>query len=404
MGNKLIYFTLPALLLLSACDLENFISPDYEAKVFNVSFPSGTFTAATQEFSVAVECDIRWAAGFTSGKWASITNASEEGIVSSPLMIHLSSNRSNESRTDTLVVTAGSVVKAFPIVQEAITSIISSKEVELKGTAPVKVTINALEKWSSEVLDKAEWLEINPVSGAPGIVDVTVRAKENNIDVVSRNASVRFTIGSDMVGLSVIQIQTDTIGVAVDTVSLGWEGEVFEIQTESNVEYEVSSDVEWINHVPATRALNEASESFEAARNGTSESREGTILFRYGSLESRVKVIQEGMDPFLMIVEEGLYSYGGEDFIRGKSQISRLSDFNSGLFVFRILDPLTLTVTEIADIPKTPVEGETYDLKLTRYSFGNEPVSSLLTMINLYSDDVHAWFRSSEGAGLIVKK
>ena len=92
------------------------------------------------------------------------------------------------------------------------------------------------------------------------------------------------------------------IEVENDLYEIGSEGSILSIQVSRNVEIQVSSDVDWIEHL-STKAVSTDSLSFLVFRNDTGEEREGHLLLEAtdGSVAKTITVIQSGYEEDMNI-------------------------------------------------------------------------------------------------------
>ena len=104
--------------------------------------------------------------------------------------------------------------------------------------------------------------------------------------------------------VSIQQMQRDAIVVAQSIYEIGAEGGALDFAVQANVDFTVSTDVDWITQVE-TRGLTERMLHFDVATNESEEAREATIILSSESagMEQMMKVYQAGKvnTPFLQL-------------------------------------------------------------------------------------------------------
>lgn len=354
-----------------------------------------------QEQIVYISSDLFWYATMKDGRWCNLGDYSYYNEFTSSLSFKVSANNSMESRLDSLIVLSGDQRKAIAIVQNGLGSLIATDAIELHGTIPVQYKFDCKGAWTVE--QRGDWFTVTPVSYSTGNV-VTFTANDDNRNTDTRTGSVTFKLAGLSLTIPVSQIITETVIVESKGVSLESAGGEFKIHTRTNVEYTVSSDVDWLQ-VLGTRALLEFDEYFNAEANMSSFSRTGHLKFTYGDISETVTVTQEARDPILDKTTPGYYGIIGESsfpYVKGKWQTSRLTT-SSGR-AFRQINTETTTVLQLKNVPLTLNVGEIIRPTFTYHLQGVQGYSKVIELKVLGENEKLIWLKNSDQCYIILKK
>ncbi|MBQ8864117.1 MAG: hypothetical protein IJ014_05275 [Rikenellaceae bacterium] len=163
-----------------------------------------------------------------------------------------------------------------------------------EGVEDFEIFVNSNLAWA--VVPSAEWIEVLPAEGeGESIVYINVAANET---YDAREASVTISLTDPVfaeqvpaVTIPVTQEAKKAMVVGQSRFEVGAEGETVEINLSTNVEYEVTFDVDWLSLEETTRGLEEKVVRVVVAANETYDPREGviTITSELGSDKIRVK-------------------------------------------------------------------------------------------------------------------
>lgn len=106
--------------------------------------------------------------------------------------------------------------------------------------------------------------------------------------------------------ISITQLQLDAIIVAKNEYEVAPEGTQLEFKVSSNVDFEVSTSVDWIKQNTSSRSLVEKALSFTIEENEAKESRSGEIIITYSELKQTIKVNQPGAPDYEAIERAAL--------------------------------------------------------------------------------------------------
>lgn len=353
-----------------------------------------------QEQTVYISSDMLWVASMQDGSWCTLGEQSFYNEFTSCLSFSVLANSSMESRTDSLIVISGDETRKIAIVQNGIGTLLNTNEIVLHGTIPVQYKLNANSAWTAEKSD--DWFSVSPDRNSTGNI-ITFTALSKNIDTQDRIGSVTFKLSGIELTVPVKQEITETIIVESKTKELVSAGGPFTITTLTNVDYRVSSDVDWI-HVLGTRALLGFVEQFNADPNIGTEERIGHITFAYGDEVEVVTVTQAGEDPILNISTPGFYGINGNDYIyrKGLCQTGRIT--RGGSRSFRMMFPADICVVQLSGLPLSLTSGETLPATLTIHKDGILKYSQQVDVKVMGEDEKLIWLRNSDNTYFILKK
>lgn len=172
---------------------------------FNTATSTLTENGFKHDFTVIVFCDIKFKLKLDDESWVKIINSEAGNNHGTTLTISLDSNNGAESRSATLLVTAGEMEKKLTITQLPMSSSLSQTNVSLRYTKAETITIYLPFEWRLE-LEAADWLTVEPLSGAANVsTTVSFQAKEFNFSENDRKCNGNIVIGNDKIAISVTQ-------------------------------------------------------------------------------------------------------------------------------------------------------------------------------------------------------
>lgn len=158
------------------------------------------------------------------------------------------------------------------------------------GSATLQLTAN--KAWSAK--SDQSWCRVSPSAGenASGTrITITCDANQGYDE---RKSTVTFTCEEKMVSVSVSQSNASGLFVTTDTYELSNEKHTLTVEVKANVEYEVTSEVDWIKYT-GTKGLATSQIILEVAENESYDSREGKVLVKQknGSLSGTITIRQD---------------------------------------------------------------------------------------------------------------
>lgn len=377
-------------MLLLGCAKEK--QPTY----LTVSDP-GTITAEAQSLSLSVNCDVEWTASAEEGSWLRI-----EGKEASALMLSLPLNKSADSRSATVTVKAGKLMKEVTVTQNGLSSLIKPLSLNIRGTEPGRIDVNIRASWN--VGAKSDWFTITKERSTTGTAYLLVTPADGNENVGERKSAITITFGGESVEIPVIQGQTDVLYADDSLLADGSEAD-YTIGTSTNVDYEVviPAGASWISHV-STKALNERNTVIHLSENTTGETRSATITLKGGNAEKTFTIRQVFSHPVLDKTALGAYGLDGNDYAyrEGKDQWSWR--VRGGIRSFLLLDQEHYRVFMLGGIPEQLQLGTSFSGNVTLIDKVYTPVDVILPLTVVGADGDTFRLANGNGAGFIIRK
>ena len=259
------------------------------------------------------------------------------------------------------------------------------------GTLSIRFTATA--SWTASVGNSRadSWISVSPASGEAGEGSVTVTVASNE-GTDERSASVFLVCGEEQETVVVTQKQKDALVLSQQVYELPAEESTIELNVQSNVSYETSVSVDWIEPV-GSRSLTQETLVFRVAANESTEQRSGTITVKSGELEETVNVYQAGKkeEPILLLSDKLLNvgAEGGTVDVQVQSNVAYTykpeTEYNW------ITEPAGRAIsTHTIHLEVQP--NETYEPREARFIFIDETVTLTDTLV----------VRQAEAGGLIV--
>lgn len=261
------------------------------------------------------------------------------------------------------------------------------------GTLSIHFTATA--SWTASVGNSRAdgWISVSPTSGEAGEGSVTVTVASNE-GTDERSASVFLVCGEEQETVVVTQKQKDALILSQQVYELPAEESTIELEVQSNVSYETSVSVDWIEPV-TSRSLTQETLVFRVAANESEEQRSGAITLKSGELEETVNVYQAGKEkeeePVLLLSDKLLYvgAEGGTVDVQVQSNVAYT--YKPEAAYDWIVEPAGRAVsTHTIHLEVQP--NETYDPREARFIFTDETATLSDTLV----------VRQAEAGGLIV--
>ena len=269
--------------------------------MLSVSGPrSYTFTrdGGTQSFSFT--CNRDWSISTTEG-WISVSpssgTASEEGIT---VTIKCNPNSTYDPRTATLTVMAEDLAETITVNQETgIGLLVSPKTFELTNAKQViEIEVQKNVQYSVAIDDESsQWIKQGGTKALT--TDNVTFTIEENTSYDNREGKIVFKQldGNLIETVTVRQSQTNGLFITTPTYNLSNEAHSLSVEVKANVEFEVTSQANWIKYIE-TKALNASTISLTVEANNTYDNRTGTILVKQvnGNLTGTITINQKQVD------------------------------------------------------------------------------------------------------------
>ena len=145
--------------------------------------------------------------------------------------------------------------------------------------------------WKSSI--NADWCNIEPTNGGAGKHNIMLIVSENTNNE-DREAVVKIECGTDFRTFKVSQKREQVIIASPESITVGYSGEIVEINVQSNIDYSLTLQDDWISIAPETKSapLNSTTWRFNIAENNTPYSRRSKIVFAGNEKSSEVSIYQ----------------------------------------------------------------------------------------------------------------
>lgn len=246
--------------------------------------------------TVTITANHDWTAT-PSESWVTVTPTSGKAS-DKPVKITISAgtNKTYEERTATVTITAGDLTQAITVRQEAnVDIIVPAKSFELASDATsfeveIESNVNYTVSFSSD------WIRLTGTKGLK--TDKLTFSVDANDTYDARSAQVTITPDNASLAdqtVSITQAQKDAILLVDKSFDMPYCGGEIEVTVQANVDFEVKSAVDWIQHV-GTKSLKSSVIRLHVNENMNDTSREGTVSIsqKGGSIKHTVTVRQSG--------------------------------------------------------------------------------------------------------------
>ena len=267
-----------------------------------ITTPEYNLSNKEHNLSVEVKANVAFEVASQSD-WIEITET--KALVPSTVMLSVKANESYDNRTGTVLVkqTNGDLTGIITINQKQtdyLTVTPNSKEVtSAEQTIDVDVTDNV--SYSVVIPDDAKsWISVVSNTQTKALIDdKVILAIAQNLSYDSRTASVTIKQKDGPLAetVEIKQAQGDGLFVTTPEYTLSNEAHTVSVELKANVEFEVSSEVDWIACVD-TKALSTSTVTLSVAANERYDDRTGKVKIKQknGALEETVTINQKQTD------------------------------------------------------------------------------------------------------------
>lgn len=132
--------------------------------------------------------------------------------------------------------------------------------------------------------------------------------------------------------------------------------------------------------------------------------RSADILFSGGTFHCVLTIVQDAPDPLTLNRVQGFYGLEGGDVILG-GKLQGGCFHSSGMWSYRIMDPESLTVWVLGDIPEELSSGESLTLRFKNVSEGmDERLLTFTDVLVVKSTSSLVWLRKDASTYFIVER
>jgi len=256
-------------------------------------------------FEIKVKSNVNYTYTVTSGnEWIKEGDLGTKALKESSIFLKADENWDPESREGEVTVTNGSITEKVKIYQQGSTKriVVSQKiynltsnrteiAVELKSNCDYEIEMPEVD-WVKEVQTKA-------VSSYTHYFEISENKTYDN-----RKATIKFVNKEENVSDSVEinQSQVNAIILAADKYEVDAKGDTLEFIVNTNVDFKISTDVEWIKEITiGTKTLVEIPLAFTISKNPLGEVRTGHIKLTAGDIIQTVTVNQKASEDLTTV-------------------------------------------------------------------------------------------------------
>ena len=275
---------------------------------YEVSQEGGTI-----EVEVKANIDYQMEISEDAKDW--IKESSSRALTTKKHQLEIAMNEESEKREGEVYFKSGDKVETVKIYQAGGAIILLSQNEYTVSDAgdTISVEIKSNVEFGVQMPD-VDW--IVDEASSRGLSSHTLKyIVKANEEYDARSASIVFYDKNSELKdtLKVIQTQKDAIVVAKNEYTIESTGGELKFEVNANVEFEVSTSVDWIKQNTESRGLEATPLNFTIAENTTEEAREGIITISSGDLKQEIKVVQKTKSVFsLSETAFNITSEGGE--------------------------------------------------------------------------------------------
>lgn len=265
------------------------------------------------DFSIELQANVEVAYEIEDGAqtWLAPVSRSR-ALASSALTFHAEANEESESRQGVIKLTGGNGLTEEVTVYQIGTgpALVLSQSEYIVSSAGETIQVELRSNTEYEIeMPAVDWLRENSSRSLSSYTHYFIVDPNETYD--ARSAEIRFVDrenGLEQI-VTVTQMQRDAIIVAQDTYEVRTIGDALKLPVQTNVDFTVETDVDWIRlheGEDVTKGLTERILTFLIASYMQSGDREGhIILSSEEGVTQTIRVIQKGAIAYIKILSHG---------------------------------------------------------------------------------------------------
>ena len=274
-----------------------------ELKVYREKIENISYNGSTKE--IKIESNISWEAS-VDVDWISISPKSGLSGVTT-MTINVNKNTSVESRSSVIRIVNSEydIEQEISVVQSEFVPMLEVDREKIENISyngsTGKIRIESNISWEASF--DVDWIEISPKSGLSGVTTMTINVNKNT-SLDSRSSVIRIVNSEYNIEQEILVTQSEWVPelkVNVEKLeNISYNGSIEEIRIESNISWEASLDVDWIEISPKSGLSGVTTMTININKNTSVESREGIITLKNQeySLTTEV-IIQQQLLPII---------------------------------------------------------------------------------------------------------
>ena len=242
----------------------------------------------------------------------------------STIVLAIDANKTYDNRVGTVLVKQknGDLSGTITITQKQTDGLfVTQTSVEITNEEQkVELTVNNNVSFDIVIPDNArDWISVQSNTATRALANNKVVLDiAQNVTFDNREASITIkqTDGPLAATVKILQAQTDGLFITTPEYILSNEKQIISVEIETNVDVEVSSDVDWINNL-STRGLASSIITLSVDENESYDARVGKVNVKQinGDLSSTITINQRQKDGLLVTPREMEIGYDRESFI-----------------------------------------------------------------------------------------
>lgn len=290
------------------------------------------------EFSVISNVD--WEL-FCSEDWVGLSPKTGKGSPDPMIVtVTVKANKNSDKRVAAVEVRAADLLKTLTVRQEGFAAAeivpeisVSPSRMDLPNEAGiVEISLESNVAWNAIVSD--DWISVNPRSGSgsehPMKVIVNYASNESE---TARSATIRFTAGAEEVELKIKQSGKNAgdvpfLSISPTKIEVASEESQVYVDVESNVEWFLTTDVEWLS-LDKQSGSGKEKVAIAVEANASEHNRSAVICFEIEDAKEYLTIIQSGFQPVLDLSRETVeVSYKSETVL---VEVSSNTEWNASV-------------------------------------------------------------------------
>jgi len=260
----------------------------------NVTTTELTFAKDGGSQSISFSTNKEWTAS-SSAAWAKVTSSGSSSATS--ISVNVDANPDYDDRTATITIKAESLSKTVTIKQSTNTGfIVSKKDFDITNDAQsIEVEVQANVEFEVSIDEACKgWISKAETKGLTSNKVFFNIAKNESYDNREGKIEVKQKSGAQSETITIKQGQTNGLFITKSDYAVSNSEHDITVEVKSNVEFEVSSEADWITYVE-TKALKTSNISLKVAENGTYDKRTGKVKVKQtnGSLSGVITIVQD---------------------------------------------------------------------------------------------------------------
>lgn len=251
-----------------------------------------------------------------------ISASESRGLTAKTLNFTAKANEEKENRQGNIILKGGDgLSETITVYQDGSgpTLVITSDDIIVESDGEtIKIEVKSNVDYTM-ILPDVDWISQEESRVISAYTHYLTIASNETYD--QRSAVVYFQSKAEGLkdSINITQLQRNAIIVAKNEYEVASEGGKLEFTINTNVDFQVSTSVDWIKQNTGSRGLTEKALGFTIEENEARESRNGEIIVTYGELKQTIKVNQQGTPDYEAIERAALIEFykaaGGDDWL-----------------------------------------------------------------------------------------